>query len=379
MRWYMSEGLSVQLAYLNFGLVMVGAVLFRKYMGATSKTCLLWFIYYIMYYAFGILAMGINGFQTSLIPTFIPIIYFIGYFVLLSNKQLFKEFVYFATVCFVLTAIVTLTLYLFNFNLIEQDTQEWAIDRADGVYGDANNAALASLVAFLLFDRVFRPKNLLLRVVKIGIQLIIFYSLFVTFSTTGLFAFTVTFMLTNYKLFRGLRLALFVLFVILFYQGLFILSSEVTNLGLTKAQQDKIMNITNLLTFNFDKVDNSGRGDLLHNILYYINENPILGNGINFSNEHRGHNTFVGNWVDGGLLTFLFFLFLILTYYFNALKLSINLRFFVISVMFIMSIFMISLQSVINQPYLLVIFVFMAYLFHYNKTEPEHLSFLDKD
>ena len=73
--------------------------------------------------------------------------------------------------------------------------------------------------------------------------------------------------ITNYKFFSGIKLIFFGVAIILFYAGVFALKSQTKDLNLSEAQIVKIDNIINVLTLNLDKVDNSGRGDLVENIL----------------------------------------------------------------------------------------------------------------
>jgi hypothetical protein len=174
-------------------------------------------------------------------------------------------------------------------------------------------------------------------------------------------------------------LVLFGAVIILFYVGVLTFKSEIKNLDLSEAQISKVDNLINVLTFNFDKVDNSGRGDLLENILYYLYKNPIIGNGVDFSVSKTGHNTYVGVWVDAGLFTFLLFMFILLYFFFKTFALQIHLRFFAMSILIVLYIFMISLQTVINQPYLIVLFVFVGYLIDYSKMKKGHLDFLNKN
>ncbi|MBF8149560.1 hypothetical protein ITJ86_06600 [Winogradskyella sp. F6397] len=372
-----SQSLAVNLAYINLGLIITGTVLFRNKINTTSKTSRLWIIYFIIYYCFGFLALGRNGFQSSILPTFIPVIYFIGFYFLLSNKEQFKTFFKVITITFVISSFFTVLLFKLNFNLAANTTHGWALDRADGLYGDANNAALASIIAYTLFDKFYNPSKFLFKAFKILVLLIIFYSLFVTFSTTGLFVFTIILFITNYKFFNGLKLILLGTILVLFYIGIFAFKSQTKELDLSDAQISKIDNIINVLTLNLDKVNNSGRDHLLENILYYLYENPIIGNGVDFSVAHTGHNTYVGVWVDAGILTFLFFMFILFYYFFKTLTLKIHLRFFAMSLLIVLYVFMMSLQTVINQPYLIVLFVFVGYLIDYSKMDEGHLDFFN--
>jgi len=365
-------------AYSNLALILVGLVFIKEHVSTTSRTSRLWFIYYIMYYCFGILALGVSGFKTSIIATLVPIIYFTGFYFLLSDKEQFKIFFKVITISFVISAFFTIILIKINFNLSSGGVYSRDLDRAEGLYGDANNAALANIIAYILFDKFYNPSKFQYKILKILILLTIFYSLFLTFSTTGLFVFTIILFITNYKFFTGMKLILFGAVIVLFYVAIFALKSETKNLDLSEAQIDKVDNIINVLTLNLDKVDNSGRGDLVENVLQYLYENPILGNGIDFAGAMRGHNTYIGVWVDAGVFTFLLFLFILFYYFFKTFTLKIHLRFFAMSILIVLYIFMVSLQSVINQPYLIVLFLFIGYLIDYSKMDNGYLDFLNK-
>lgn len=366
---FVSSSLAQIVAYLNLILIMTGALLFRNKIGILSTTNRLWFIFFILYYSFGLLASGVSGFETSVIATLIPVIYFICFNFFLSDPKEFKVFFSVITICFVVSAFLTIVLIKMNINMKSGTVYEWDLDRAGGITGDANAAALVSILGFIMLNQLYQPSKLIYRVIKVLILTMLFYSLFLTFSTTGLFVFTIVFVIINYKFFTGLKLILFVAIIPLFYLGVFALQSQTKNLNLSNAQINKIENITNLLTFNFEKVDNSGRSDLLEHVMIYLYENPILGNGVNFAVEMRGHNTYVGIWVDAGVLTFLFFLFMLSFYLLKAFTLDPKTRFFSIALLFTLCIFMISLQSVLNQPHLMVLFVYIGYLIDYNKLE----------
>ena len=171
---------------------------------------------------------------------------------------------------------------------------------------------------------------------------------------------------------------LFGVSIALFYVGIFALKSQTKDLDLSEAQIDKVDNIINVLTLNLDKVDNSGRGKLIENVLKYLYENPILGNGIDFAGAMRGHNTYVGVWVDAGVFTFLLFIFILIYYFAKTFTLRLDLRFFAMALLIVLYVFMVSLQSVINQPYLIVLFVFIGYLIDYSKTDKSYLDFFNK-
>ncbi|OZV68532.1 O-antigen ligase family protein [Winogradskyella aurantia] len=368
---FIAPSLAQLIAYLNLTLIVTGLILFRNNVKTISKTARLWFVFYILYYSFGLLASGVSGFQTSIIATLVPVIFFTGFFFLLSNRKEFLTYFKVITICFVISSFITILFVKFNINMKTAEVHNWALDRAGGVTGDANAAAHTSIFAFIFFNQFFQPTQLLNKVLKFIVLSLIFYSLILTFSTTGLFTFTIVFFLINYKFFSGIRIILFASAIPLFYIGIFTIQSQAQNLSLSEAQINKVNNLVNVLTLNFDEVDNSGRGELLENITYYLYKNPIMGNGVDFSVFMRAHNTYVGIWVDAGIFTFLFFLFILFFYFLKTWTLNPQLRFFAMSILLVLYIFMISLQSVINQPYLIVLFAFLGYLIDFKKLNKE--------
>ena len=365
---FISTSLSQQLAYLNVILIIAGIFLIKKEPINFSKTNKLWLIFYIIYYSFALLASGIHGFSLYIMATLVAPIYFIGFYVLLSDPDQLKPFLKILTGLFVIASFFTIYLFKINFDIDNSGIWGRELDRAGGLYGDANNAALVSIIAYILFDKFYNPSNIVFRACKILILLIIFYSLFLTFSTTGLFVFTVIFFISNYRFFTGLRLVILGILIAIFYVGIFSIKSQTKDLDLSAHQIHKIDNVINLLTFNLEKVDNSGRGELIENILPYLYENPIIGNGVDFSVIMRGHNTYIGIWGDAGIFTFLFFIVMLCVYFLKTFALDLEQRYFAMSILMVLYIFMFSLQTVINQPNLIVLIVLIGYIIDYNKS-----------
>ena len=366
---FISNSLSQQLAYLNVLLIIAGIFLIKKEPINFSKTNKLWLVFYIIYYSFALLASGIQGFSLYILATLVAPIYFIGFYVLLSDPDQLKPFLKLLTSLFVIASFFTIYLFKINFDIENYGIWGRELDRAGGLYGDANNAALVSIIAYILFDKLYNPSTIVFRACKIIILLIVFYSLFITFSTTGLFVFTVIFFISNYKYFSGFRLVILGILIALLYVGIFSLKSQTKNLNLSAHQIHKIDNIINLMTFNLERVDNSGRGELMENILPYLYENPIIGNGVDFSVIMRAHNTYLNIWVDAGIITFLFFIFMLCFYYLKAFSLNPEQRYFVMSILTVLYIFMFSLQTVINQPNLIVLIVLIGYIIDYSKSD----------
>lgn len=359
---FISPSLSQMVAYFNLFLLLLGIVLFRKNIGSISKTIGLWFIFFILYYSFGLLASGISGFQSSILATLVPVIYFTSFYFLLSNKKQFYLFFEIITICLVISSFLTIILIKLNIDAYTGEEHKWALDRAGGITGDPNAAAYTSIFAYIFFNQLYISNKYFVKIIKPLILLSLFYSLILTYSTTGLFVFTLVFFLLNYKLFKGIKLLLIIIFIPLFYVFVFTLRANVNDLGLSEAQTAKVNNITNLLTFNFDDVDSSGRSTLIEKAVQFIEEKPIIGNGVDYAVSEHVHNTYIGVWVDSGLFTLLFFIYMLLYLFYKISSVKSQIKVFGMSILITLYIFMISLQSVINQPNLIVLFAFVGYL-----------------
>ena len=86
---FISPALSQVVAYLNLVLIIIGVFLFRNSMGALSSTNKLWFIFYLLYYSFGLLALGVSGFKVSVIATLVPVIFNIGFYFLFQGQGVY--------------------------------------------------------------------------------------------------------------------------------------------------------------------------------------------------------------------------------------------------------------------------------------------------
>ncbi|MDW5289363.1 hypothetical protein [Formosa sp. PL04] len=368
---FISVGISQIIAYINLLLLILGIFLIlKKDTGEYSKTAALWIYFFILYYTFGLLANGVTGFinpEYSILASLVPFVYFIAFYFFLSNDEFKKTFIKVLTISYFLSSLLTIFFFKINYDFDYGGIPIYPIDRAGGVYGDANNASFVSILTYILVAKMFVPKNKIQYILKIIALFIIFYSLLITFSTTGLFIFSIVFLISNYKFFKGLKLILLGISLIFFYLFLINIKSFTTHLNLNERQLGKINNIVNVLTFNTEEIDSSGRTELVQKLLHYVYENPVFGNGIGFSNFIRGHNTYIGVWGDAGILTFLFFIFMLIIYLLKSLSLDNNLRFFCFSILTTIYIFMLTLQTVINQPYIIVLFIFIGYIID-NKT-----------
>ena len=351
------------MAYGNLALLFLGIALIIRKHGNYSNTSKLWIIYYVIYFVFATLASAIHYNPANILVSIIPFIYVFAFHVYLSIPENRKVFRNAAVWSFFFSGVVSIYLFNINFDLSRGGIYEYTMDRSQGVYADANNTALAAIITYILVYKLYRPETYLFKIIKLVVLAITLYGLFITFSNTGFMVFIICFVILNHKFFTGLKLILGLALIPVLWIGLANLNTITADMDLVGQQRDKINNIVNIVTFNTDKVDDSGRNELLmHLIKDYVFENPIIGNGVDFAISQHAHNTIIGVWADAGIFTLLFFLLLLARYFHQTIKSPPDIRYFVLPMLFAMCIFMLSLQSVINQPYLMALFVYMAYL-----------------
>jgi len=356
------------LAYFNLILIVLGSILQLRKIGVLSKTAKLWFVYYLFYFCFGFLGMALYANYTPIVRTLIPLIYFTGFYLFLSNDRHRALFLKTAAIAYLIASLLLILFVILNFDLDKDGIWKWKLDRPGGVYGDANNAALACILAFVFFNKFFIANTLLKKCIKIAILITIFYSLFLTFSTTGMLGFIMILFIINFNYFSRERIILLFITVFILIITVLNLKSLTSGLDLTPGQNLKIDTLVNIFSLNTDKINNSGRGSLLEHLFKYIYENPIIGNGIDFSVNIKGHNTLFGVWADAGIFTFIIFLLVLITYFKRALQSNIRVRYFCLSVIIALYIFMMSLQTIINQAYLIVLFPYIGYLIDEKET-----------
>jgi O-antigen ligase len=369
--YFISVTLAQLIAYANMGLITLGTVLVIKFRGELSKTARLWIIFYIIYFVFAILAGALNNNNANILLAIIPFMYTLGFYYYLSlieNRFLFEKV---ALISFVLSCGICIYWNSINFDLDYQGVHKYVVDRAQGVYGDANNMALVTIISFIFVYKIFKPIKRLFKLLRLFLLCVIFYSLFITFSNTGFMVFIISIVMLNLKIFKGIKLVFGILLLPVIYFLLLNLNNLTANIDLVGQQRNKVNNIVNILSFNFDEVDDSGRGELAAEIIYYINENPLIGNGVEFGNRHQAHNTYLGVWVDAGLFSIVFFLFMLGKHFQKALESPPDIRFFAIPILIALCMFMLSLHSVINQPYLMATIIYLGYLVDFHSEETE--------
>lgn len=370
---FISHALSQLIAYGNLGLLIVGIGLVITKRGELSKTVRLLIIYFLIYFSFAILASGIHYNPADILANTVPLFYVTAFYYYLSdvnNRRIFKNV---AIISLVISAILTIHLYNINFDVENLGYSKYKVDRAQGVLGDANMAALFAIIAFIFLSKLYNPKKYFYKILKSVLLIIVFYSLYLTFSTTGFLVFIISLVILNYNFFTGIKLILAIIIVPVLYIALINLNTITADFDLRGQQRDKITNLVNVLTFNTEEIDDSGRNELVTRLLKdHVFVNPILGNGLGFGMSKRAHNTLVGVWADAGIFTLLFFLFMLFKYFTNAINSPSNIRFFVIPILFTICVFMLSLQSIINQGHLMTLFVYLGYLID-EKNEDELL------
>lgn len=347
-------------AYLNILLLIVGIFYMIKKTGKFAFLIKLWIAFYLLYYSFALLANIHLDTQVPLLRTLVPITYFLSFSYLLSKPEYLQPVGKTLAISFFLTALLLIVLDYFNFSMDYSGVYEFELDRAGGVYGDANNACVSAIMSFIFLKHFIHPKNKLQKTIKTIALIISTYAILITFSKTGFLVFLIVLAVTYHKLFSPKRMILSLIFVPISF--LLLINWALTSDQLSFGQKQRIESLVNILTLNTDKVGLSDRDVLFQNMINYIYERPFLGNGVSFSDNIRGHNTIFGVWADAGIITFLVFLVLLFLYFTKAVKAPKNIKFFTLSTIITLIVFMLSLQTIINQGYLMIVFALLAYL-----------------
>ncbi|ADV50409.1 hypothetical protein Celal_3135 [Cellulophaga algicola DSM 14237] len=357
---FISVSLGQISAYLMIAFIFAGILLVLKKSEEKAPLIKLWIAFYFLYYTFSLIASAVLGNEADILKTLVYITYFLGFSVLLSIPEYRKLTLKVLTITFFTTTLLLIYFKFINFSVDVSGIYEYNLDRAGGVYGDANNAAVSSLLSFIFINQSLKnSKNKYLKYIKLVGMLISFYAVLLTFSKTGFVVALLVIMLVNYKLFTPKRILFTIIFVPILLIGS--INLALSSGKLSTVQQTRVENIASILTLETDNVGLSGRDYLLQNMLNYINENPIIGNGLRFSNIIRGHNTILGVWADAGIFTFIFFIILLITYVKSSFTSNSNVKYFSLAILCTLYIFMLSLQTIINQGYIMVVFVYLAY------------------
>ena len=363
---FVSDSLAQAFAYSNLLLLLIGTGFIIKQREEFSPLIRLWVVFFLLYYTLGILANINLDTEPPLLKTMVPVVYFITFSFLLSKPMWLKPTGKVLSIAFFLSCIFLILFNYLNFSVDHDGVYEFDLERAGGVYGDANNASVAAILSFVFLKYFFLPRNKLEKIYKITAMIISVYGVIITFSKTGFIVFFIVLCFVYHKLFSIKKILFTIIFLPL---TLFIVTNWArTSDTLSFSQKQRVESLVNIATLNSDKVGFSDRDVLFKNMMTFIYERPFLGNGISFSTIIRGHNTIVGVWADAGIIVFLVFLFLLISYYKKTLSIKNGLKFFSLAVLITLTLFMLTLQSIINQGYLMVVFVFIGYLL-YNPSE----------
>ncbi|MEO9890996.1 hypothetical protein [Aurantibacter sp.] len=362
---FISPAIAQLFAYTNMALLLVGIAVLIKKSQKFTPIIKLWIAFYILYYMFAVFANIGLGTSISFLNTLVSVVYFLAFAFLLSDS---KEIVITSkvlAVSFFASCILLLVLKYYNFSLDHDGVYEYTLERAGGVYGDANNASLAAVMSFIFVYYCLKANSNLEKLLKLFALVISAYAVFITFSKTGLVIFLLVLGLIFHKLFAPKKLLLALIFVpILIYTAF---SWAESTDSLSEPQKERVKTIANIFTLNTKEVGLSDRDVLFQNMMLHVYERPILGNGIDFSNLIRGHNTIFGVWADAGILVFLLFLYILIVYFKKSFDSKYEMRFFALSILTTLFIFMMTLQTVRNQGYLMVVFVMLGYLLYQKK------------
>lgn len=357
---YFSSSISQFIAYGNIVLIIIGTLLCLKLKKREIKTGGLWIFFFIIHYSISIIASAFYENPINIAYTFVNITFYIGYLFYLRTINNLKSF----------HSLITYTLLTASFSLIVLWSLQldldyvnsnigWGLDRASGLYGDANNASLVSILAFIFF----KFQNFKNKVLKIIIYLSIIYSVFLTFSTTGFLVFIVVLFFSNYKLFT-IKKNLFLLLITLpiIYLVIINLNFLTSTLNLNVRQKSKIDNFVNIFTLNFNQIDNSGRDTHIINVIDNLYNNPFTGYGFDFGLRNLTHNTYLNIWLESGIIGLITLLLVIFTYFKRSMKTAEKIKYFSLCILISIAVFMLTLQTVINQPYIMVILIYTGYL-----------------
>jgi hypothetical protein len=359
---FISDTMAQTFAYASVLLLIAGMVLLVRNRPKFPPLIKIWVVFYILYYTFGILANIYLETEPPLLKTLVPIVYFLGFAFLLNNPDEQVPVGKILALSFFTSCILLIWFNFINFSLDFSGIYQYKLERAGGVYGDANNSCVAAILSFVFLKYMFKPDRKLGRFLKTMAMLISVYGIIITFSKTGFIVFLLVLGIVYHKFFSPQRL---IFTIISLPIGLYLLANwALTSNALSLSQKERIGSLTNIVTLNTDNIGFSNRDVLFNNMMGFIYENPFIGNGINFSTTIRGHNTIFGIWADSGIIVFLLFLFLLIYYFKRALLSTTTTKFFSLSVLITLSLFMLTLQSIINQGYLMVVFVFIGYLVH---------------
>lgn len=362
---FVSKSIGQVLSYLMVILVLVG-ILFcfkDKNRDPINPIFKAWITFYLTYYVIATISSGYLGTDYSFLRTLVPVAYFFGFLFYLSIKENRELFLKIAVWALFLVNLLSIYFDFINFSLDFDGVAEYRIERSAGIYGDSNNSALISILGFIFIFYVYEIKKKSDRWVKSIALMICVYALVITYSTTGFLAFFIVcgiIFSRHLSVFRLIVILPIILFVAILGYG-DLMSSNL----LSDQQKGKVENIVNLITLNTDGVNFSGRDDRLGNLFIAVEKNPFLGNGLDYGGAVlHSHNTYFNIWADAGAFVFVIFIYIVFLYIFKTITSKSWNKLFFLSIMISLSIFMMTLQTIINQAYLIVFFVLIGYMIY---------------
>ncbi|MDO6819741.1 O-antigen ligase family protein [Zobellia sp. 1_MG-2023] len=370
---FLSATIAQIFAYGNLMLLIIGVLIIIRQTKPFTPLIKLWFAFYIFYYSIALFANVLLDTTPPILKTLVPVVYFVSFSFLLSIPSQIKKVSKILAISFFVSSVFIILFNYFNFSLDHDGVYEYKLERAGGLYGDANNACIVAILAFIFIKSIITTKTNGQVILKVIALFITSYAVIITFSKTGFVVFLLILSLLYRHLFTVQRLLLSIIFIPLFLYAA--ITWAISSDNLSRIQKERVESIVNIITLNTDKVGLSDRDILFKNMLSFIQENPYIGNGINFSNIIRGHNTIFGVWADAGILVFLLFLFLIFSFFKKAIFSENSLKYFGVAILTTLTIFMMTLQTIINQGYLMVLFSLLSFIFYKTKGDIKNIMY----
>ncbi|MEC4266018.1 O-antigen ligase family protein [Muricauda sp. SYSU M84420] len=357
-------GTSGQLvAYGNVGLLILGSFLIIKLKGSPLGTPGTWAVFFAVHYSLSILASILYNNPANFGYTLVNIVFYFSFLLYLKRLVDLSFIQTYFTIVFSIASICLIFLWNMQLDLDYFSSDiSWGLDRASGLYGDANNACLVSIISYVFLKFTDFGNLPFKSLIKLILTLLISYSVILTFSTTGYLVFVFVVILCNYKYLSKRNILASMFALPLLYLIIINLTWLTAGLNLNERQQSKIVNFENIFSFKFDQIDNSGRFEHIDNVIGKLYENPFFGHGFDFGLNHLTHNTYLNIWLESGIIGLLVLIVVLAIYFSRAIKVEKKTKYFSLAILFAVSIFMLSLQTVINQPYIMVVLTYVGVL-----------------
>ena len=357
-------GTSGQLvAYGNVGLLILGSFLIIKLKGSPIGTPGTWAVFFAVHYSLSILASILYDNPANFGYTLVNIVFYFSFLLYLKRLVDLSFIQTYFTIVFSIASICLIFLWNMQIDLDYFSSDlSWGLDRASGLYGDANNACLVSIISYVFLKFTDFGNLPFKSLIKLILTLLISYSVILTFSTTGYLVFVFVVILCNYKYLSKRNILASMFALPLLYLIIINLTWLTAGLNLNERQQSKIVNFENIFSFKFDQIDNSGRFEHIDNVIGKLYENPFSGHGFDFGLNHLTHNTYLNIWLESGIIGLIVLIVVLAIYFSRAIKVEKRTKYFSLAILFAVSIFMLSLQTVINQPYIMVVLTYVGVL-----------------